>query len=49
MRLFYAMLIPVAGKIADLTSIMRALQVLGFTTLIIGCIMLLIMRKAKIV
>ena len=48
MRLMYAMLIPLAGKIADLTSIVRALQILGFTTLLVGGILLLILRRKKL-
>jgi MFS family permease len=49
MRLFYALLIPFAGKIADLTGIVDALNILGMATVVIGGIMLVIMRRAKMV
>lgn len=47
MRLFYALLIPFAGKLADLTSILQALQLLGVATLLVGSGMLIIMHRAK--
>ena len=45
MRLFYAMLIPFAGKIADTAGIVDALNILGFATLLIGGVLLVLMRK----
>ena len=48
MLLFYAMLIPVAGQIADHTSILVALQVLGVASTVIGLSLLIIMGKAKV-
>ena len=44
--LFYAMLIPVAGKIADHTTILVALQILGVASIIIGAIILVVMKRA---
>ena len=48
MRLIYASLIPLAGKIADLTSIVQTLQVLGFTTVLAGGTLLLVLRQKKL-
>ena len=48
MRLFYALLIPMAGKVADFTSIVDALNILGVATLVIGGTMLVVMRRAKV-
>lgn len=36
MRLIYAMMIPFAGKMADATSIVDALNVLGIATMVTG-------------
>ncbi len=47
MRLCYAMLIPIAGKIADLTSLLHAMKILGAATVLIGGGMLLILHKQK--
>lgn len=49
MRLFYAMLLPLAGKIADATSIVGALNILGVVTLIVGGTMLVIMKRSKVI
>ncbi len=48
MRLIYALLIPLAGKVADLTSIVQALQILGFTTVIVGGGMFIILKRANL-
>ncbi|MCP4406105.1 MAG: MFS transporter [bacterium] len=48
MRLMYALLIPLAGNIADLTSIVQALQILGITTVLAGGTLLLILRQKKL-
>ena len=48
MLLFYAILIPIAGKIADHTDILIALQILGFVSTAIGCILLVIMKRTDV-
>ena len=48
MRLFYAMLLPFAGRIADTTSLVEALNILGIASLIIGGAMLGIMNRKKV-
>ncbi len=49
MRLFYAILILPAGKIADLTNVVDALTFLGITSLLVGSVLLLVLRKHRIV
>ncbi len=48
-RLLYAFLIPVIGWIADVYSILQALAISGFTALIGGSIILLILYKNKVI
>ena len=48
MRIFYALLLPVAGKIADETGIVPALNILGVTTILVGIVMLVVMHKKKV-
>ncbi len=48
MRLFYALLIPAAGRIADLTSVIQAMKILGLITIIGGTLMILILYREKI-
>lgn len=47
-RLFYALIIPAVGWIVDVYSLVQALTVLGFTVLILGSAVLLIMHKDKV-
>jgi len=48
-RLVYAAIIPVAGWIADTYSLVRALALLGFTALIVGSALFLVLRYKNIV
>ena len=48
MRLFYALLIPAAGMIADMTGIVSALNILGVTTILVGIVMLGILHKEHV-
>jgi len=48
-RLTYALMIPFVGWIADVYSILQAFMVTGVTCLIIGCIVLMILRKDKVI
>lgn len=41
-------LIPLLGRIADLTSIVRALQILGVITIVAGGILLLALRRVDV-
>lgn len=47
-RLFYAMIIPFAGRIADLYGIIQALKILGVATVIVGTLMLMILHKERV-
>ena len=48
-QLIYSAIIPFAGWIADVYSLLQALTVLGITTLIIGFVILLTFHKSKVV
>jgi len=48
-RLFYAMVIPFIGMIADVYSIINALTVLGFTTLFSGIVVIFLLYKNKVI
>jgi hypothetical protein len=48
MRVIYAALIPLLGRIADLTSIVQALQILGVVTIVAGGILLLVLKRADV-
>ena len=48
-KLFYALIIPFIGYIADVYSLIQSLIVLGITSLIIGIIVLIILHKNKII
>ena len=48
MRLCYALLIPAAGKIADLTSLLHAMKILGLVTVLVGGGMLFILHKNRV-
>ncbi len=48
MRVIYAALIPLFGKVADLTSIEQALQILGLVTVLAGGGLLLILKRADV-
>jgi len=48
-RLLYAVIIPVIGYVADAYSLVQALMVLAFTTLILGIVFLVTFRKNKMV
>lgn len=48
-RLFYAMLIPILGVIADAYSILQALIITGLTMLPVGAILLYILHKEKVI
>ncbi len=45
----YALIIPIIGWITDIYSLLEALLVLGITTLLIGIIMLLMIKKYKVI
>jgi MFS family permease len=47
-RLFYAMIIPFAGRIADLYGIIPALKILGWATVSAGTLMLIILHKDSV-
>lgn len=48
-RLLYAIIIPIIGWIADIYTIVQALSVLAITTLILGIIALIFLRKDKVI
>lgn len=48
-RLLYAAIIPIVGWIADVYSLTQALTVLAFTTLFLGIIILIALRKYRLV
>jgi len=48
-RLLYAIIIPIIGWIADIYTIVQALSVLAITTLILGIIVLIFLRKDKVI
>lgn len=47
-RLAYAAVIPIIGWIADIYSLVQAITVLAFTTLILGIIFLIVFRKYRV-
>jgi len=47
--LFYAAIIPIAGWVADVYSLIQALTVLGITTFVAGIIILMILHKNKVI
>ncbi len=47
-RLLYAIIIPIVGWIADIYSLIQAIAVLAFTTLILGIIIFFIFQKMKV-
>jgi len=48
-RLVYAIIIPVFGWIADVFTLIQALQILGITTLVAGGSILLMLKKDKVI
>lgn len=48
-QLAYALIIPIAGYIADVYSLLQALTVLGITTFVVGIIMIIVLIKTKTV
>lgn len=48
-RLLYAAIIPIIGWIADIYSLVQAMTVLAFTTLISGILILILLRRNKII
>ncbi len=48
-ELMYALIIPFAGWIADVYSLLQALMVLGITTLVIGAVILFTLHKSKVI
>jgi len=49
LRLCYALIILPAGKIADLTTVVDALQMLGVATLLSGSVLLVVMRRQQLI
>jgi len=48
-QLIYAVIIPFAGWIADVYTLLQAMTVLGITTLVIGSFALIFLRKNKVI
>lgn len=48
-RLLYAAIIPIVGWIADIYSLVQAITILGFTTLVSGMIILVMLRKDRVI
>lgn len=48
-RLIYALILPVIGWMIDLYSITQVMMVLAFTTLMIGVIVLVLLRRYRLV
>ena len=48
-KFFYAMIIPIIGWIADVYSLLQALEIIGITVLVIGSFSLLMLRKVKVI
>jgi len=48
-QILYAIIIPFAGWYADIYSIPQALSIIGITTLIIGVVLTIFLRKNKVI
>ncbi len=48
-RLFYAMIIPIIGWVADVYTLTQAMTILGITVLLLGFLSLLMLKKVKII
>ncbi len=48
-KIIYATIIPIIGWITDVYSLLQAITVLGVSTLLIGIVMLLLIKKYKVI
>jgi MFS family permease len=48
-KLLYAFIIPIFGWVADVYTLVQALSVIGISTIIIGCAILIILKKNNII